>query len=136
MASVLAELSALIDGPVVLEGLEVTAEGTSLSSPFGQPPQIEIPEATASTGGPVRFQVVMKGLARDAPTVAELLKAMETSAFFRQVTLVISRNIESDADHLKGSGYAGDFPLSLAFEIRCFLVRRARSIRSRREDFL
>jgi len=122
LASVLAELSALIDGPVVLESLEVMTERTSPSSPSRPPSVAETPDVTASAERPVRFQVVMKGLALDATTVAVILKAMETSAYFRQVTLVISRNIESHADRMNVPGSKGTAPLSLVFEIRCFLA--------------
>ena len=106
MASVLAELSALIDDPVTLETLDVIAERPILNK----------------AEGPVRFQIVIKGLARDAAAVAAMLKAMETSAYLRQVHLVISRNLDSGDDRANVSGDTGTEPPAVAFEIRCYLA--------------
>jgi hypothetical protein len=112
LAAVLAELSTLIDGPLALESLEVTAERAS--EPGGTDPN-------AWVGGPVRFPVVMKGLAQDAPAVAEVLRRIEASECFRQVNLVISRNPGPTDGTTTADQQACSRP-TVAFEIRCFLV--------------
>jgi len=122
LASVLAELSALIDGPVAMESLEVITERASGPSPSGAASAAEPANAGTPLGGTVRFQVVMKGLAQDAPAVAATLKAMEASAYFRQVTLVISRPLQSVEDRTDASGSRPTAGPGLRFEIRCHLA--------------
>ena len=122
LASVLAELSALIDGPVAMESLEVIAEEASGPSPSGDSPAARPANVGALVRGTVRFQVVMKGLAQDAQAVAATLKAMETSAYFRQVTLVISRPGQPVEDQTGGSGTRPTAGPGLRFEIRCYLA--------------
>jgi len=118
LGALLAELSTLIDGPLVLESLEVTAERAC--EPGGM-------DASTRAGEPVRFPVVMKGLAQDAPAVAEVLRRIEASPCFRQVNLVISRN-PGPVDGAR----AVDRPVggrpTVVFEIRCFLTPEQLSV--------
>ncbi len=112
LAAMLAELSTLIDGPLALESLGVTAERSCETGGT---------DASAWVDEPVRFPVVMKGLAQDAPAVAEVLRRIEASPCFRQVNLVLSRN-PGPVDGTKAVERSiGDRP-AVAFEIRCFLV--------------
>ena len=112
LAAVLAELSTLIDGPLALESLEVTAERAC---------EPGAPDANTWVDGPVRFPVVMKGLAQDALAVAEVLRRIEASECFRQVNLVISRN-PGPTDGTKTADQEACSRPTVAFEIRCFLA--------------
>ena len=130
VASILAEVSALIGEKVVLETMELRAEGpvtNKFEGPSG-PKRLEGASAAQASGafahasGLVRFRVTMKGLAQDAQAVASLLKAMETSTFFRQVCLVYSRDQASSGEPRMVPGDAGASRHALAFEIGCFLA--------------
>lgn len=102
VAGVWADLSEVIDGCVALETLDVVAE---------------------PAGGDGRdCRIVLKGLAHDPPAVAALLNAMEGSAHFRQVTLVVSRDLDP-ADPQARTVEGGPSQYGVAFEIRCLVNR-------------
>lgn len=119
VASVLAELSAVIDDRVALESLSVVSEPVAAGSASG--PRSGAPAVDPLAGTRGRIQIVMKGLAQDPPAAAALLKAMEASAYFTHVTLVVSRDLDlTDPQALTAAD--GETPgHGLAFEIRCLL---------------
>jgi hypothetical protein len=112
VAGVLAELSTLIDGPLALESLEVTAERAS--EPSGA-------DANGLVDAAARFPIVMKGVAQDAPAVAAVLRRIEGSPYFRQVNLAISRN-PGPVDRTAPEGLPRAERPAVTFEIRCLLA--------------
>ncbi len=112
MADVLADLSTLIDGPLALESLDVRAARASDSSGA---------DANGLVDAAVRFPIVMKGLAQDAPAVAAVLRRIEGSPCFRQVDLAISRN-PGPVDKGGTDGLVREDRPAVAFEIRCLLA--------------
>lgn len=102
VASILAELSYLIDQRVVLRKVEFVAE--RFEQKQQEPAQaigavVQAVRATmnaknAAPLGNVRFKVVIAGVAADASDVGMLMCKLEDSPYFWQVILAFSRDIE------------------------------------------
>ena len=99
ISNVLAELSFLIDGPVVLNKVEITKEKCIVES--GDPTRS--PTVRVAIGGSAkknkeakkeiyRFKVMLTGVATDATEVAQLVRKLEKSPYFCQVVPGFSRN--------------------------------------------
>lgn len=100
IASVLAEISFLIDGKIVLSKLELVAEKFKDKQQDEQSPRNgTVVRAARSTFneehelplGDVRFKVVIGGVAADAGNVAALICKLEESPYFCQVVPSFSR---------------------------------------------
>ena len=121
VASVLAELSYLIDEKIVLQKVEFIAEkftdeqGTEKSSNTGtvvRAVQIDSKSKQELPLGSVRFKVKLSGVAADASDVAALMCKLEESTYFCQVVLSFSRGdakitIEN-ASSLRGQTTVGE----------------------------
>ena len=90
VASVLAELSFLVDDRIVLTGISFIAE--KIDGSDNKAPQATLRTAqTAGTGndmllsGDVRFAIRINGIAKDAADVAQLTMKLEESPYFCQV---------------------------------------------------
>jgi Fimbrial assembly protein (PilN) len=103
VASILAELSYLIDERVVLSKVELTAEKfaperKAQSGPGGnavvRPVQAVAANRKNLPLGKVRFKVMIAGVAADASDVGVLMCKLEDSPYFGQVVLVFSRDTE------------------------------------------
>lgn len=125
VASVLAELSFLIDKKIVLSKVELVAEKLGDWAPE-QPGRGPVIKAAGSNFvgkgraplGDVRFKVVLSGVAADASEVAELTCRLEESAYFRHVYPLFSRSVKIKA----GGNTAGDSLQVTEFEISCNLA--------------
>ncbi|UCC22684.1 MAG: hypothetical protein JSW23_01030 [Planctomycetota bacterium] len=125
VASVLGELSFLIDKKIVLNKVELAAEKLA-DSPLehagtGSVIKTIGPNFTGKKRPPlgdVRFRVVLSGVAADASEVAELTCRLEESAYFRHVYPSFSRSVMIEAagntvkEHLQAT----------EFEISCYLA--------------
>lgn len=141
VASVLAEISSLVDDMVVLSKIDFIAEkpGKGGGDGSGRPSAV-VRVAQSQLGkknvplGDVRFKVLIAGVAADASYVAELVSRLEKSPYFRQVVLSFSRNGQvgsrnttflRDVDVLAGDteGRIGaDTKLQVSeFQINCYL---------------
>jgi hypothetical protein len=146
VASVMAEISALVDEMVVLSKVEFVAEkprrGRETKLATGPRGVVRIAQAPLDkTGdlplGNVRFKVTLAGVAADAADVAVLVSRLEESSYFRQVVLSFSRNTQvgneaavslRDVDVLRQTaeterrgGTAGGKLQVSEFEINCYL---------------
>jgi hypothetical protein len=148
VASILAELSFLMDEGVVLSRVELIAEK------FVRKQQAE-PSQSAGTvvravqakpgdkkemlAGNVRFKVVIAGVAADASDVGVLMCKLEDSPYFCQVILAFSRDIEitnrttpspsaaanaseAPAETKTGAPEGGPSIQASEFEINCYLA--------------
>ncbi len=99
VSNVLAELSFLIDGPVVLNKVEINKEKCIVESDD----PTRGPIVRVAVGSSVkknkqankeiyRFKVMITGVATDATEVAQLLRKLEKSPYFCQVVPGFSRN--------------------------------------------
>lgn len=99
ISNVLAELSFLIDGPVVLNKVEINKEKCIVES--SDPTRS--PTVRVAVGGSAkknkqtkeqiyRFKVMLTGVATDATEVAQLVRKLEKSPYFCQVVPGFSRN--------------------------------------------
>ena len=115
IASVLAEMSYLIDERIVLNKIELVSEKfadiqdkeasrqtsaviRAMRSGFGSKQDLPI--------GDVQFKVLVAGVAADASDVAALICKLENSSYFNQVVLSFSRNAHmetgsSDLPHIR-----------------------------------
>ena len=135
VASVLAEMSFLVEKSVVFSKVEFVADK------FPDKKQDKTPGQTAAvlravrvkeTGkqqlplGHVRFKVVIAGVAAGAGDVATLIMKLEDSPYFCQVVLSFSRSAEVKAESVRPtSGDTPDTGASIAaseFEIHCYLA--------------
>lgn len=125
VASVLAEISFLIDEKIVLSKVDLTAErfaGVQASGPkAGSAVRAVRPKAAGkhkSLPGDVRFSVVIGGVARNGSEVAKLICRLEDSPYFCQVYPSFSQNrkIRVSTDF-----QGGNFQLT-EFEITCYLA--------------
>ncbi|MHB0947122.1 MAG: PilN domain-containing protein [Sedimentisphaerales bacterium] len=95
VSNVLAEISHLLTGGVVLKKLEIKAE--PLPSQDNAKSEIKIYSADSAQSktfdNKVRFKIVISGLASDAAQVAETINMLEMSDYFFQVIPGFSRNI-------------------------------------------
>jgi len=125
VASVLGELSFLIDKKIALREVDFKSErfGEAQGSGTGRGSMVRA--AGGSFGrkqslsfGDVRFRVVINGIASDASEVAELVCKLEDSPYFRQVYPSFSRNTEVK---LRGGTASEGYKVS-EFEIVCYLA--------------
>lgn len=151
VASILAELSYLIDERVVLSKVELIAEKLVHRQKTELGPSANTvvrPVGTAGGNrgnrkelplGNVRFKVMIAGLAADASDVGVLMCKLEDSPYFGQVVLVFSRDMETPArraplldtrtDGKEGSSKTKDAVRendgnirASEFEIQCYLA--------------
>jgi len=101
VASVLAEMSFLIDKKIVISKVEFIAEKfVDKQSPqqgSNSVVRVALPKFTGNQTlplGDVRFKVVLHGIAADAGDVAALICKLEDSPYFCQVVPLFSRNTE------------------------------------------
>jgi hypothetical protein len=138
ISAVLAELSHIIGGRVVLSRLEFISEAlasTKYSSPSGTVVRLVGGSGDGKSGplGDVRFRIVMTGVAANASDVGDLACRLEESPYFRQVIPSVPRSskIEVPASVPISSGSRSDDaaknPAKEAlqvseFEITCYLA--------------
>lgn len=124
VASVLAEMSFLIDKNVVLNNVELKADSFTKNK-GRQNSGSAVRVASGNFGGnkavllgDVRFKIVISGVASDASDVAALICSLEDSPYFCQVIPSFSRNrkIKTGPLHIRE-----DFEVS-EFEISCELA--------------
>jgi len=102
IASVLAEISYLVDERIVLNKIEFISEKfAEVQSPQQANSVIRAIQSNLQINqespiGDVRFKVLLAGVAVDASDVAGLICKLENSMYFSQVVLSFSRNIELD----------------------------------------
>jgi len=125
VASVLGELSFLIDRKIALKKVDFKAErfGDVQGTVTGRGSMVRA--ANSSFGrkqtlsfGDVRFKVIINGIAADASEVAELVCKLEDSPYFRQVYPSFSRNTEVKTT---GGPVVESYKVS-EFEIVCYLA--------------
>lgn len=124
VASVLAEISFLIDKKVVLSKVEFIAEKFSDRQLVAANNSSVVRIAGSSAGkkdfpfGNVRFRAVLSGVASDSRDVAELICRLEDSPYFCQVIPSFSKNKK-----IKAHGSASGKELQVSeFEISCYLA--------------
>jgi hypothetical protein len=138
VASVLAELSFLIDKRIVLSRVELTAEKFSHEHPQKKLKRAGARPAGGKSGaeqalplGDVKFKLVIGGVAADAGDVAALICKLEDSPYFSQVVPLFSRNTQIKPDaSLSRTSVDSDIPTPGAqrtlraseFEISCYLA--------------
>jgi sensor c-di-GMP phosphodiesterase-like protein len=148
VASILAELSFLIDEKVVLSKVELTAEKfvqkqqAEPSQDVGtvvRAVQTKLSDKKEMPLGNVRFKVVIAGVAADASDVGVLMCKLEDSPYFCQVILAFSRdteitnrstpslstgaNVAEAAAETKGGAREGGTSIQASeFEINCYLA--------------
>ena len=136
VASVLAEMSFLIDEKIVLNKVEFKAERfgdgrkTSPKSTAVRVAQGRLDSKAAPLPGPCRFKVVINGVASDSSNVGDLICRLEDSQYFCQVYPSFSRNKNVTAANAvvsrpvskKGAGRAGENYQVSEFEIVCYLA--------------
>jgi len=139
VASVLAELSFLIDDEIVLRRVELLAERFPSATRGNKPARSNGLVRAGSAGGgrkdlplgDVRFKVVIAGVAASAADVAALICELEESPYFFQVAPSFSRNtqikpgggsagISSDLEQ-RQRGSATNIK-AYEFEISCYLA--------------
>jgi hypothetical protein len=151
VASVIAEISFLIDERVVLRKLEFVAEKfinekESKKSP-GAGTVVRVVQSDRSNKkelplGSVRFKVLMSGIAADTNDVAALMCKLEDSPYFCQVVLSYSRGndeigigntsssrtvtnveqgLENNGNLVRDAGVQGKIQVN-EFEINCYLA--------------
>jgi len=93
VSSILGELSFLVDAGIVLHRLELIAEkfenGQDATGSSGSAVRLAVVGGAGNNSAPlgrVRFKVLIKGVARNAAAVAELVVKLEDSPYFRDVT--------------------------------------------------
>jgi Tfp pilus assembly protein PilN len=143
IASVLAELSYLVDERIVLSNIELISEKIAEDEPSQQANAvIRAVQSNFNTNmdlhlGNVRFKVLLAGVAGDAGDVAGLICKLENSPYFSQVVLSFSKNTDLKKESvnypndqttpvsttdLKGdSGSEGKIQVS-KFQISCYLA--------------
>lgn len=100
IASVLAELSYLVDERIVLSNVELISEKFAEEEPSKQANTvIRAVQSNINTKmdlhlGNVRFKVLLAGVAGDAGDVAGLICKLENSPYFSQVVLSFSKNTD------------------------------------------
>jgi hypothetical protein len=125
VASVLGELSFLIDKKIVLSKVEIVAEKLAERQPE-QPGSGSVIKTVSSNFvrkekaplGDVMFKVVLSGVAADASEVAELTCRLEESTYFRHVYPSFSRSVMIET----ASGTTGEHLQVTEFEISCHLA--------------
>jgi hypothetical protein len=123
VASVLGELSFLIDKRIVLKKVELIGERFAKSKPNRSAPGSVLRAATKAASnkqallGDLRFKVVISGVAADAGDVARLICSLEDSSYFCRVIPSYSRN-----ETLKAPGIDNDGLQVSTFEVSCYLA--------------
>jgi Tfp pilus assembly protein PilN len=95
VSCVLAEITHLIDGQVILKNIEIKRESFSgVAGEAGKAgPAITIADQNkGNAGGNFRYKAVLTGVAADASQVARLIRSLESSDYFIQVIPAYSRN--------------------------------------------
>jgi Tfp pilus assembly protein PilN len=125
VASILAELSFLIDEKVVLSKVEFIAEGFEGEQESKTNASSVVRIAGARSGenqtslvGDIRFKVIIRGVATDASDVAELICKLEDSPYFCMVYPSFSRNAKVKV----GANPAEENHQVSEFEIGCYLA--------------
>ncbi len=125
VASVLAEISFLIDKKIVLSKVEFKAEKFAGSQGRRANRASAIRAARGNFAGKqtlplgnVRFKVVISGVAANASNVAELICRLEDSPYFQLVYPSFSRNRNIKT----GTNLAGENYQASEFEISCYLA--------------
>ncbi|MBN2137284.1 MAG: hypothetical protein JW720_05730 [Sedimentisphaerales bacterium] len=140
VAGVLAELSFVVDGPIVLRKVQITAEkfaDTAAQASSNRPGSLVRAARVKKAGdqklpiGDVRFKIEIGGVAAKAGDVAALICKLEDSPYFFQVVLLFSRNIhiKSETEMTRRTENSRDERNAPAvnvkaseFEIRCYLA--------------
>jgi len=147
VASVLGELSYLVDARIVLRKVELMsekfAEVQQTGSAGNRPVMVRAAgvkpnDQKAAPVGAVRFKIVVSGVAADSSDVATLIRKLEDSAYFFQVVPGFSRYIDLPGHVLDGEPQAaghqarnepakavdrGSKSIRVAdFEISCYLA--------------
>ena len=132
VASVLAEVSFLLDEKIVLNKVDFKAEkfadGLGGTRSRGSGSAVRVANSyfgrkRTSPLGDVRFKVVINGVAADAGDVAELVCRLEDSPYFCRVYPSFSRSKSIK----RGQGSAGvDFQVT-EFEVGCYLANYDKS---------
>ena len=99
VSNVFAELSFLVDGPVVLDKVEIKKEKCVVDqgdTKSGATVRV-VPDGSANKNGSAkeeifRFRLTITGVASDSTEVANLLRKLEQSPYFCQVVPGFSRN--------------------------------------------
>jgi Tfp pilus assembly protein PilN len=103
VASILAEISSLVDEMVVLRKIEFIAEkfgrGGETETSLRANAAVRVAQSQFANKkdlplGRVRFKVTIAGVAADAGDVAALISRLENSPYFHQVILSFSRNAQ------------------------------------------
>ena len=142
VASVLAEMSFLIEETIVLNKVEFVAEKfpdkqqdktSAGTSAVVRAVRIKIGKKQQLPLGQVRFKMVIAGVAADAGNVAALICKLEDSPYFCQVVLSFSRSAEVKTESAPPT--SGNIPDAGAnipvseFEIHCYLANYRNLIR-------
>lgn len=116
---VLGEMSFLTGKDIVLSGLEFSAEGfPSLKSEKSGGNSRRISRGgNAKMLGPVRFRISMNGIGADAERIASFVSELENSQYFRDVSLLFTRN-----GALNVSQTGDKNKMISRFEITCYLA--------------
>jgi len=137
VASVLAEMTFLVDEKIVLSNVEFRAEqfevGDKTSPKSGSGVRVaqgRLDSKAAPLPGPCRFKVVIDGVASDSSNVGDLICRLEGSPYFCQVYPSFLRNknvtaagaVVSRPVSKKGAGRAGENYQVSEFEIVCYLA--------------
>jgi hypothetical protein len=114
VASVMAELSHVVEGGVVLLNLSITAEPVQKDNEQNQGNGMRAAAKHAAAGtmeGQERFRLVLGGYAADAADVARLIRRLEESPYFVQVIPGFSRTRtlkEKEVSEFEISCYLGN----------------------------
>ena len=138
VSAVLAELSHIMGGRVVLSRLEFVSEPLASAKDANPPGAVVRPASGPGEGksgplGDVCFRIVMAGIAAKASDVGDLACRLEESPYFRQVSPSVPRSskIEMPVQVSTASGNHRDDPIKnptrealqvSEFEITCYLA--------------
>jgi len=121
VASVLGELSYLLDGSMVLREVEFSSEKFADKQKNGKRGSVVravgVGMNKAVAGGPVRFKIVIKGVASDGSEIARFVRKLEKSAYFRDITSSWRNGEIVDG----AAGNSSGFEVS-EFKIVCYLA--------------
>ena len=146
VASILAEISSLVDEMVVLRKIEFVAEkfsgGRKTETSLQAIAAVRVAQSKFAREedlplGRVRFKVTIDGVAADASDVAAMMSRLENSPYFHQVILSFSRNaqvgtesttslydagvVSSTLGAKNRSGVSGGKLQVSEFQVNCFL---------------
>ena len=122
VASVLAEISFLIDKRIVLSEVRFDAESLKVISRSVSGARVgrnvSKSNKTNALLGDVRFKIVIRGVAAEASDVADLICKLEESPYFCQIIPSFSRNSRARSV----SNILGSANTASEFEIGCYLA--------------